>query len=84
MDQNFNGLQDKGIDNEGTINGIPATEAGYWENHLAVIDLNLKKVGGKWTIVESKTDKPHAVSADTKAASGSETYRKFASTMKQP
>lgn len=66
----FNGLQDKGIDNEkGTINGIPATEAGYWGSHLGVIDLNLKKVGGKWTIVESKTDKPHAVSADTKAAS---------------
>ncbi|WP_251548889.1 bifunctional 2',3'-cyclic-nucleotide 2'-phosphodiesterase/3'-nucleotidase [Neobacillus muris] len=35
----------------GFINGVPATEAGKWGDHLGVIDLNLvQDANGKWTV----------------------------------
>lgn len=44
----------KGVDiKKGTINGVPSVEPGYWGDHLGIIDLDLKQVGGKWTVVNS-------------------------------
>ncbi|WP_445490932.1 metallophosphoesterase [Niallia sp. 03133] len=43
----------------GKINGKPAVQAGFWGNHLGIIDLTLEKKAGKWSILESKsTAKP--------------------------
>ena len=45
------------IDNEkGTINGVPAVEAGYWGNHLGIIDLTLENVDGTWQVVDSQSE----------------------------
>ncbi|WML46006.1 bifunctional 2',3'-cyclic-nucleotide 2'-phosphodiesterase/3'-nucleotidase [Neobacillus sp. PS3-40] len=44
-----------GIDNtNGKINNVPAMEAGFWGNNLGVMDLELQKVDGKWTVANSK------------------------------
>ncbi|WP_152399473.1 bifunctional 2',3'-cyclic-nucleotide 2'-phosphodiesterase/3'-nucleotidase [Paenibacillus cellulositrophicus] len=46
-----------GVDLEkGTINGVPSVEPGFWGDHLGIIDLNLENVGGKWKVVDSKTE----------------------------
>ncbi|WP_230494679.1 metallophosphoesterase [Pseudoneobacillus rhizosphaerae] len=37
----------------GTIHGIAAVQAGYWGNHLGIIDLYLVKNNGKWVISNS-------------------------------
>ncbi|MED1468595.1 bifunctional 2',3'-cyclic-nucleotide 2'-phosphodiesterase/3'-nucleotidase [Bacillus salipaludis] len=43
------------IDNvNGHINNVPAMEAGFWGNNLGVMDLDLQKVDGKWTVTDSK------------------------------
>ncbi|WP_163100424.1 bifunctional 2',3'-cyclic-nucleotide 2'-phosphodiesterase/3'-nucleotidase [Peribacillus alkalitolerans] len=43
-----------GVDNaKGTINGVPAVQAGYGGGSLGIIDLDLKKEKGKWKIVNS-------------------------------
>lgn len=43
------------IDNvNGHINNVPAMEAGFWGNNLGVMDLNLQKVDGKWSVSSSK------------------------------
>ncbi|OIK16324.1 2',3'-cyclic-nucleotide 2'-phosphodiesterase [Bacillus sp. MUM 116] len=43
------------IDNKnGHINNVPAMEAGFWGNNLGVMDLDLQKVDGKWTVTNSK------------------------------
>ncbi|MBD3803101.1 MAG: bifunctional 2',3'-cyclic-nucleotide 2'-phosphodiesterase/3'-nucleotidase [Thioclava sp.] len=40
-----------GIDNEkGTLQGKPAVQAGFWGNHMGLIDLMLSHDGGKWRI----------------------------------
>ncbi len=43
------------IDNvNGTINGVPALEAGFWGNNLGVMNLTLKQdANGRYTIVEN-------------------------------
>ncbi|WP_044879462.1 bifunctional 2',3'-cyclic-nucleotide 2'-phosphodiesterase/3'-nucleotidase [Paenibacillus sp. IHBB 10380] len=47
----------KGVDIEkGTINGVPSVEPGYWGDHLGIIDLDLKQIGGKWTVVDSAVE----------------------------
>lgn len=38
----------------GTINGVPATMAGFWGSHLGVVDLTLEKHGTRWTVVASR------------------------------
>lgn len=50
----FNGKE--GIDNTiGTINGVPAVEAGFWGNNLGVMKLTLTPdENGKYTKVEAK------------------------------
>lgn len=46
----------KGVDNKkGTINGVPAVQAGFGGGALGIIDLTLKKIKGKWAITKSKT-----------------------------
>ncbi|PEJ49364.1 bifunctional 2',3'-cyclic-nucleotide 2'-phosphodiesterase/3'-nucleotidase [Bacillus sp. AFS002410] len=43
-----------GVDNsKGTINGVPAVQAGYGGGSLGLIDLTLKKEKGKWSVVNS-------------------------------
>ncbi|MFB6469132.1 metallophosphoesterase [Cytobacillus sp. Hz8] len=45
-----------GIDmKKGTINGVPAVQAGRWGSHLGIIDLQLEKINGKWRIVHSQS-----------------------------
>jgi len=36
----------------GTINGVPAVQAGKWGNHIGIIDLALQKQDDKWLIVD--------------------------------
>ncbi|MDP4084068.1 MAG: bifunctional 2',3'-cyclic-nucleotide 2'-phosphodiesterase/3'-nucleotidase [Bacillota bacterium] len=51
-DGSFNGKT--GIDNvNGHINNVPAMEAGFWGNNLGVMDLELQKADGKWTVISS-------------------------------
>ncbi|MFG3611342.1 bifunctional 2',3'-cyclic-nucleotide 2'-phosphodiesterase/3'-nucleotidase [Rummeliibacillus stabekisii] len=46
----------KGVDNKkGTINGVPAVQAGFGGGALGIIDLTLKKIKGKWAITKSKS-----------------------------
>lgn len=40
---------------KGKIAGKPAVQAGFWGNHLGIIDLKLEKKSGKWSIIESKS-----------------------------
>jgi len=40
---------------KGRIAGKPAVQAGFWGNHLGVIDLRLEKKGDKWSIIDSKS-----------------------------
>uniref|UniRef100_UPI003F55E051 bifunctional 2',3'-cyclic-nucleotide 2'-phosphodiesterase/3'-nucleotidase n=1 Tax=Peribacillus sedimenti TaxID=3115297 RepID=UPI003F55E051 len=45
-----------GVDNaKGTINGVPAVQAGYGGGSLGIIDLELKKERGKWSVVNSQS-----------------------------
>lgn len=41
---------------KGTINGVPSVEAGFWGNHLGIIDLKLKKNGKDWDVIDSSAD----------------------------
>ncbi|MBM6616303.1 bifunctional 2',3'-cyclic-nucleotide 2'-phosphodiesterase/3'-nucleotidase [Bacillus suaedaesalsae] len=40
---------------KGTINGVPAVQAGYGGGALGLIDLTLEKVRGKWEVAESQS-----------------------------
>ncbi|MDQ0247026.1 2',3'-cyclic-nucleotide 2'-phosphodiesterase/3'-nucleotidase [Bacillus fengqiuensis] len=41
----------KGVNlDKGTINGKAAVQAGYWGNHLGIIDLTLEKKNGVWVV----------------------------------
>lgn len=45
-----------GVDNEsGTINGVPAVQAGYGGGSLGLIDLTLEKEKGKWKVTSSQS-----------------------------
>lgn len=45
-----------GIDNQkGTINGVPAVQAGFGGGSLGIIDLELNKVNGKWAVIDSQS-----------------------------
>lgn len=45
-----------GVDNaRGTINGVPAVQAGYGGGSLGIIDLDLEKVKGKWSVADSQS-----------------------------
>ncbi|WP_246206691.1 bifunctional 2',3'-cyclic-nucleotide 2'-phosphodiesterase/3'-nucleotidase [Virgibacillus ihumii] len=41
---------------KGTINGVPSVEAGYWGNHLGIIDLQLEKNGEDWDVIDSSSE----------------------------
>ncbi|MBN2741511.1 MAG: bifunctional 2',3'-cyclic-nucleotide 2'-phosphodiesterase/3'-nucleotidase [Rhodobacteraceae bacterium] len=50
---NFPGkdFEGPGIDNDkGTLQGKPAVQAGFWGNHMGLIDLMLEQDGGTWKI----------------------------------
>ncbi len=36
---------------KGTVKGIPESMAGYWGNHISVIDLTLAEKEGKWAVI---------------------------------
>ncbi|MBS4211646.1 bifunctional 2',3'-cyclic-nucleotide 2'-phosphodiesterase/3'-nucleotidase [Neobacillus rhizophilus] len=59
LDSSFLGADKKplpGVDNaKGTINGVPAVQAGYGGGSLGLIDLQLKKEKGKWSVVNSQS-----------------------------
>ncbi|MEH7223659.1 metallophosphoesterase [Bacillus sp. JJ1566] len=45
-----------GVDNEnGTINGVAAVQAGFGGGSLGIIDLSLQKVKGKWSVADSQS-----------------------------
>ncbi|WP_239004672.1 bifunctional 2',3'-cyclic-nucleotide 2'-phosphodiesterase/3'-nucleotidase [Paenibacillus tepidiphilus] len=45
-----------GVDNaKGTINGVPAVQAGYGGSNLGLIDLTLEKENGKWKVAASQS-----------------------------
>ncbi|WP_235816549.1 bifunctional 2',3'-cyclic-nucleotide 2'-phosphodiesterase/3'-nucleotidase [Bacillus massilinigeriensis] len=45
-----------GVDNaKGTINGVPAVQAGYGGSNLGIIDLDIQKVNGKWKVYNSQS-----------------------------
>lgn len=49
-------ISNKGIDmDKGTIHGTAAVQAGYWGNHLGIIDLKLEKKEGKWKVKKSQS-----------------------------
>lgn len=39
---------------KGTMKGIPESMAGYWGNHISVVDLNLIENKGKWSVVDGR------------------------------
>lgn len=41
---------------QGTVNGVPMVEAGWWGNHLGVIDLTLKKYGKDWKVTQAHSE----------------------------
>ncbi|MFJ5625546.1 metallophosphoesterase [Peribacillus loiseleuriae] len=46
----------KGVDQDkGTINGTAGVQAGYWGNHLGIIDLSLKKKNGVWVVTNKQS-----------------------------
>lgn len=59
LDSSFLGADKKplpGVDNaKGTINGVPAVQAGYGGGSLGLIDLQLKKEKGKWSVANSQS-----------------------------
>ncbi|WP_243297563.1 bifunctional 2',3'-cyclic-nucleotide 2'-phosphodiesterase/3'-nucleotidase [Bacillus litorisediminis] len=59
LDALFKGADGKplpGVDNaKGTINGVPAVQAGYGGGALGIIDLTLQKVKGKWSVADSQS-----------------------------
>ncbi|MDR4947159.1 bifunctional 2',3'-cyclic-nucleotide 2'-phosphodiesterase/3'-nucleotidase [Neobacillus cucumis] len=52
---------------KGTINGKPVVMAGAFGSHLGVIDLQLQKKRGKWTVVDSKASLRPIVDATGKS-----------------
>ena len=59
LDTLFKGADGKplpGVDNEkGTINGVDAVQAGFGGGSLGIIDLNLQKAKGKWSVSNSQS-----------------------------
>ncbi|WLR55512.1 bifunctional 2',3'-cyclic-nucleotide 2'-phosphodiesterase/3'-nucleotidase [Mesobacillus subterraneus] len=54
-DKSYNGIA--GVDNvNGTINGVAAVQSIVDASHLGVIDLELEKVDGKWSVKGSKSE----------------------------
>lgn len=41
---------------KGTVNGVPAVEAGRWGDHLGIIDLRLKKTSKGWKVIDSHSE----------------------------
>nr|WP_308639931.1 bifunctional 2',3'-cyclic-nucleotide 2'-phosphodiesterase/3'-nucleotidase [Paenibacillus silvisoli] len=57
-----------GVDNaKGTINGVPAVQAGYGGSNLGLIDLTLEKQDGKWKVVGSQSSTKSIYDKNAKA-----------------
>ncbi|QRG70305.1 bifunctional 2',3'-cyclic-nucleotide 2'-phosphodiesterase/3'-nucleotidase [Brevibacillus choshinensis] len=56
-----------GVDNaKGTINGVPAVQAGYGGGSLGLIDLTIAKEKGKWKVVDSQSSTRETWATDPK------------------
>ncbi|WP_172198795.1 bifunctional 2',3'-cyclic-nucleotide 2'-phosphodiesterase/3'-nucleotidase [Saccharibacillus qingshengii] len=53
---------------QGTINGIPAVEAGYAGDHLGVVDLELEWTGGSWNVTKGRAEARPVYDATAAAA----------------
>ncbi|WP_423799727.1 bifunctional 2',3'-cyclic-nucleotide 2'-phosphodiesterase/3'-nucleotidase [Neobacillus sp. SAB-20_R2A] len=59
-----------GVNNDkGTINGVPAVQAGYGGGSLGIIDLDLVKEKGKWKVADSQSS-TREIYKDVKDANG--------------
>lgn len=46
-----------GVDNKkGALNGKPACQPGFWGSHLGILDLELERRDGAWTIADFKVE----------------------------
>ncbi|WP_066321193.1 bifunctional 2',3'-cyclic-nucleotide 2'-phosphodiesterase/3'-nucleotidase [Bacillus sp. FJAT-29814] len=79
LDGLFKGANGKplpGVDNEkGTINGVPAVQAGYGGGSLGIIDLKLEKVRGKWSVADSQSS-TREIYEDVKDSAGKTVTKK--------
>jgi 2',3'-cyclic-nucleotide 2'-phosphodiesterase / 3'-nucleotidase len=41
---------------KGTIHNTPLVQAGYWGNHLGIIDLSIRKINEQWKVVDSRSE----------------------------
>ncbi|WP_066050458.1 metallophosphoesterase [Robertmurraya korlensis] len=41
---------------KGTIHDTPLVQAGYWGNHLGIIDLSIRKVNDGWKVINSRSE----------------------------
>ncbi|QHW34967.1 bifunctional 2',3'-cyclic-nucleotide 2'-phosphodiesterase/3'-nucleotidase [Paenibacillus rhizovicinus] len=58
-----------GVDNaKGTINGVAAVQAGFGGANLGIIDLTLKKSGGKWQVANSQSSNKYIYDTVAKKA----------------
>ena len=53
---------------KGTVKGIPESMAGYWGNHISVIDLTLAGQNGKWAVVDGRAALRPIYDAEAKKA----------------
>jgi 2',3'-cyclic-nucleotide 2'-phosphodiesterase / 3'-nucleotidase / 5'-nucleotidase len=85
LDLLFKGADGKplpGVDNaKGTINGVPAVQAGYGGGSLGLIDLDLVKVKGKWTVADSQSS-TREIYQDVKDSAGKTITQKLVEPVK--
>ncbi|MGC5327446.1 bifunctional 2',3'-cyclic-nucleotide 2'-phosphodiesterase/3'-nucleotidase [Brevibacillus sp. SYSU BS000544] len=56
-----------GVNNDkGTINGVPAVQAGYGGGSLGIIDLTIEKTKGKWKVTKSQSSTREVWETDPK------------------
>ncbi len=53
---------------KGTVKGVPESMAGYWGNHISVIDLPLPEKEGKWAVINGTAALRPIYDAEKKAA----------------
>lgn len=59
----------EGVDVEaGTVNGVPMVMAGFWGDHLGVIDLELTRQSGAWTVAGGTAEARPIYDAETETA----------------
>jgi len=79
----FDGIE--GVDNKkGSLHGKPACQPGFWGSHVGIVDLELEKRDGRWTVADFKVD-PKPIferTADRKIVSKAEAEPTILATVK--